>query len=57
MGGGKPLTTPSLLSEALSIGLTLADLDNVTIGIVLDICAERTGNVIERAAQADFDNF
>ena len=56
-GEGEPLTTPLILSVALGIGLTLADLDNMTIGLILDIHAERSGNVIKWATQDDFDAF
>jgi hypothetical protein len=42
---------------ALRLGLTLADLNNVTIGLVLDMVAEASGNTLKWASQGDFDAF
>lgn len=54
------MTTPLFLLRCLQIGLSLRDLDLVTIGMVNDMYAE-SGNdsykYPELATQADYDNF
>lgn len=39
----------------LSLGLSLADLDLLTVGFVCDLIATRTGNYERMATQADID--
>jgi hypothetical protein len=56
-GEGEPLTTPGLLAISRKLGLSLADLESITIGIIMDICAEFDGNAEKQATQADFDAF
>jgi len=42
---------------ALSLGLTLADLDELTIGMICDLLAEKSGDYEREATQSDFDAF
>ena len=54
------MTTPLFLLRCLQIGLSLSDLDLVTIGMVNDMYAESRNddyNYRELASQEDFDNF
>jgi hypothetical protein len=54
------MTTPLFLLRCLQIGLSLRDLDLVTIGMVNDMYAESRNddyNYRELASQEDFDNF
>ena len=39
----------------LSLGLTLADIDNLTVGFICDLIAARSGNYERMATQADID--
>ena len=56
----RKFTTGLYLLRCLQAGLSLSDLDNLTIGQVLDILTE-AGNDCEKyselATQADFDRF
>ena len=56
-GEGEPLTTPLLLLLARKVGLTLADLERITIGLVLDMCDEYAGEASRNATQADYAAF
>lgn len=54
------MTTPLFLLRCLQIGLSLRDLDLVTIGMVNDMYAESRNDDFkykELASQEDFDNF
>lgn len=54
------MTTPLFLLRCLQIGLSLRDLDLVTIGMVNDMYAESRNDEYkyrELASQEDFDNF
>ena len=54
------MTTPLFLLRCLQIGLSLRDLDLVTIGMVNDMYAESRNDDYkyqELASQEDFDNF
>ena len=54
------MTTPLFLLRCLQIGLSLRDLDLVTIGMVNDMYAESRNddyNYRELASQEDVDNF
>ena len=54
-GEGEPLTTPLLLLMARRIDLSLADLDHITIGLILDMWTEYSGDAERRATRADYD--
>ncbi|MBQ9685208.1 MAG: hypothetical protein IJV41_01505 [Oscillospiraceae bacterium] len=59
------MTTPLFLLRCLEIGLSMSDLDLLTIGMVLDIWTEKGNDdykydekeVVRTARQQDFDNF
>ena len=54
------MTTPLFLLRCLQIGLSLRDLDLVTIGMVNDMYAESRNDDYkyrEVATQSDYDNF
>ena len=54
------MTTPLFLLRCLQIGLSLRDLDLLTVGMVNDIFVENQNDDYEYdevADQADFDNF
>ena len=55
------MTTPLLLLRCVQLGLSLRDLDLLTIGMVNDMYAERANDEYdgwrEVAGQADFDAF
>ena len=57
----RPMTTPLFLLRCLQIGLSLRDLDLVTVGMVIDMATERgnddSGAYVEIATQEDFDKF
>lgn len=42
---------------ALSIGLTPSDLDSITIGMVIDLCLEKTGEGYAEIEGSAVDNF
>ena len=58
-------STALILLRAAEIGITLSDLDYLTVGMLLDIFEERAkdyedvmeNNDTEMATQEDFDNF
>jgi len=54
------MTTPLFILRCLEVGLSMEDLDLLTIGMVLEIWIEK-GNDSEKYAyvadQADFDSF
>lgn len=54
------MTTPLLMLRALEIGLSVRDLDLVTIGLLLDIWTEKANDQVKYrriATQEDFDRF
>ena len=59
------MTTPLFLLRCLEIGLSMSDLDLLTIGMVLDIWTEKGNDdykygekdTVRVAGQQDFDNF
>ena len=59
------MTTPLFLLRCLEIGLSMTDLNLLTIGMILDIWTEksndgvkyRTKHTVRDAEQADFDKF
>ena len=54
------MTTPLFLLRCLEIGLSIGDLDFVTIGLVLDIWTEKSNDSVKYqrlAGQAEFDKF
>ena len=55
------MTTPLFLLRCVQIGLSLSELDLLTIGIVNGVCSEKENDEYdgwhEVAGQADFDNF
>ncbi len=54
------MTTPLFLLRCVEVGISIADLDLLTIGLVLDMWTEK-GNDAEQydyvAGQMDFDQF
>jgi hypothetical protein len=56
----RELTTPLYLLRCLELGISLRDLDLLTIGMVYDMLAEHSNdscNYKELATQDDFDRF
>ena len=54
------MTTPLFLLRCVQIGLSIRDLDLLTIGMVNDMYAESSNDAYkypEVATQEDFDNF
>ena len=62
------MTTPLFLLRCVELGISIADLDLLTIGLVLDMWTERSndsayyenagaGETVRLATQADFDKF
>lgn len=54
------MTTPLFLLRCLQIGLSLKELDFLTIGLVMDIYTEKANDSADYdiiATQTDFDNF
>ena len=54
------MTTPLFLLRCLEIGLSIKDLDLLTIGMVMDIWTEKGNDSVNYdrvATQADFDRF
>lgn len=59
------MTTPLFLLRCLEIGLSMSDLDLLTIGMVLDIWTEKGNDdykygekdIVRTAGQQDFDKF
>lgn len=54
------MTTPLFLLRCLKIGLSIKDLDLLTIGMVMDIWTEKGKDAVNYdrvAIQADFDRF
>ena len=58
----RPMTTPLFLLRCVQLGLSIRDLDLLTIGMVTDMYVESRNDgcpeaYVELATQADFDNF
>ena len=54
------MTTPLFLLRCCEVGISIRDLDLVTIGLVLDIWTEKSNDGVRYrrvAEQADFDLF
>ena len=54
------MTTPLFLLRCLEIGLSIQDLDYLTIGMVMDIWTEKGNDSVKSdsiATQEDFDKF
>ena len=54
------MTTPLFLLRCVQLGISIRDLDLLTIGLVLDIWTEKGNDSVEYAAvatQEDFDKF
>ena len=59
------MTTPLYLLRYLEVGLSISDLDLLTIGMVLDLWTEKGNDSVKykavdnvrEAVQKDFDNF
>ena len=56
-GGGSPATAELIVLNAIALGLTAADLDLFTIGMLNDLAAEMNDEGEIEATQADFDAF
>ena len=48
---------PSYLLTAKRIGFSVVDLDEISIGMLLDVVIEASGSAIEETTQADIDKF
>ena len=56
----RELTTPLFLLRCMEVGISIPDLDLLTIGLVMDIWTEKGNDGTEyaiRATQSDFDAF
>lgn len=54
------MTTPLFLLRCIEIGISIRDLDLLTIGLVMDIWTERLNDDVKYdriATQSDFDRF
>ena len=54
------MTTPLFLLRCLEIGISIGDLEYLTIGMVMDIRTEKTDDSVKYvnlATQEDFDKF
>ena len=54
------MTTPLLLLRCIEIGISIRDLDLLTIGMVMDIWTEKANDDVKYqqiATQEDFDKF
>ncbi len=54
------MTTPLLMLRALEIGLSVRDLDLISIGLLLDMWTEKANDQVKYrriATQEDFDRF
>jgi len=62
-GDGKPATAERIIKQALDMGLTVSDLDKLTLGMLNDLAlefidgAEEGEDEAREATQADFDAF
>ena len=54
------MTTPLLLLRSVEIGISVADLDLLTVGLVIDMWTEKANDGVKYnrvATQEDFDKF
>lgn len=54
------MTTPLFLLRCVELGVAIADLDLLTIGLVLDMWTEKSNDGVQydrTATQEDFDRF
>ena len=54
------MTTPLFLLRCMEIGISVSDLDLLTVGLVLDIWTEKNNDGVKYARladQSDFDKF
>ena len=54
------MTTPLFLLRSCEVGISIRDLDLLTIGVVLDMWTEKSNDSVKYkrlADQADFDKF
>ena len=53
------MTTPLFLLRSVELGISIRDLDLLTIGLVLDMWTEKSNDGVKyrRATQEDFDKF
>lgn len=54
------MTTPLYLLRCVELGISIRDLDLLTVGMVLDMCVEKANDNTEYqvvATQEDFDRF
>ena len=54
------MTTPLFLLRCVELGISISDLDLLTIGLVLDMWTEKSNDGIKydrRGTQEDFDKF
>ena len=54
------MTTPLFLLRCMEVGISVSDLDLLTVGLVLDIWTEKTNDGVKYArvaCQEDFDKF
>lgn len=54
------MNTPLFLLRALQTGLSMRDMDDLSIGLVLDIFTEKVNDSVkypDKAGQEDFDKF
>ena len=56
----REMTTPLFLLRCMEVGISVSDLDLLTVGLVLDIWTEKTNDGVkyrQLATQEDFDRF
>ena len=56
----REMTTPLFLLRCMEVGISVSDLDLLTVGLVLDIWTEKTNDGVTYnrvATQEDFDKF
>ncbi len=54
------MTTPLFILRCLEIGISIRDMDYLTIGMVMDICIEKGNDSVkydDLVTQEDFDKF
>jgi len=54
------MTTPLFLLRSVEIGISISDLDLLTVGLVIDMWTEKTNDSVKYnkiATQDDFDKF
>lgn len=54
------MTTPLFLLRSVEIGISISDLDLLTVGLVIDMWTEKANDIVKYnkiATQDDFDKF